>query len=57
MFNNQSAGFGCCFESLIVIGVSTGTILHTVDVIVIMNHFVKEGCYHELYASTYGSRT
>ena len=51
----QAARFGCCLESFIVVSVSSGTILYSIDVSGIMNHFVKESCHDFLYIPPKGS--
>jgi hypothetical protein len=42
MLYHQITGFGNCLEVFVVIGVASATILHTVAVIVVVAHFVKE---------------
>ena len=50
--NNQATRFGCCLESLVVVGTTAAAILNAVDVIVVVNHFMQQGSAHKFYIST-----
>ena len=41
MIHNQTMRFSTVTESAVVVGSSTGTVLNTLDVIVVVHHFVK----------------
>ena len=44
----QAVGFGGGFEAAIMVGVAPAAILHAVLVVVVVNHFVKQGRGHVL---------
>ena len=46
MVNNQSAGFGCCLESLVVVGVAPAAVLNAADVIVVVYHLMQQRGAH-----------
>ena len=46
MVNNQAARFGCCLESLVVVGVAPTAILNAADVIVVVYHLMQQRGAH-----------
>jgi len=42
MLHMKTVNFRCCLEALVVIGVSSAAILHTVGMIVVMHHLMKQ---------------
>jgi hypothetical protein len=48
---NQSARFGGFLESLVVVSVAATAILHAIDMVEVMHHFVKERCDYILNRS------
>ena len=44
--NNQAAGFGCCLESFVVVGIAPAAILNAADIIVVVYHLMQQRGAH-----------
>ena len=46
VFNVEISGFSGFLEASVVVGVASAAVLHFVDEVVVVNHFVKESRHH-----------
>ena len=55
VIDNQTMGEGCIPELAIVVGIASAAVLNTMNMVVVVNHLMKEGRCHFLNGSRKGS--